>query len=310
MRAATLLLWRNGGAFTFPMIMKRLGDELKKIVIVSDGTGKTARRLMDAVLSQYSEHAVFSVVDTHREVRTKERVDEIMRGIDDDYLVIFSIISDDLRNYFHNLLEDRHILHLNVLEPMLATMSKFLGVHPEYRPGLLQIIDDRYYRKIDAIGYTVEHDDGRGYRIEEAELVLVGLSRTCKTPISMYVACNFGMKVVNIPIVPNDRMKEQLLRKLSVVDRKIIFGLLMQPDELARVREERAQLLFPDVHGQEDLHEYHDVREIRNELRFVRRMYKDENWKTIDVTKRAIEEVAEELLRKLKLTDFHFDEPT
>jgi regulator of PEP synthase PpsR (kinase-PPPase family) len=287
---------------------QQMEDEVKKIVIVSDGTGKTARRLMDAILAQYSDHVLFSVVDTFQQVRTKERVDGILKRIDDRYLVIFSIISDDLRNYFHNLLEEAGILHLNVLEPMLETMSKFLGVHPEYKPGLLQIIDDRYYRRIDAIGYTVEHDDGRGYRTEEAELVLVGLSRSCKTPISMYIACNFGMKVVNIPIVPNERMKEQLLRKLSVVDSKIIFGVLMQPDELARAREERAQLMFPDDHGKDELHEYHDVREIRNELRFVRKLYADEHWKSIDVTKRAIEEVAEEILRMLKLTTFKFDD--
>jgi [pyruvate, water dikinase]-phosphate phosphotransferase / [pyruvate, water dikinase] kinase len=275
---------------------------------VSDGTGKTARRLMDAVLAQYSDHVLFSVVDTFKEVRTKEQVDTILKRIDDRFLVIFSIISDDLRNYFHDLLEEGSILHLNVLEPMLETMSKFLGVHPEYKPGLLQIIDDRYYRRIDAIGYTVEHDDGRGYRTEEAELVLVGLSRTCKTPISMYITCNYGLKVVNIPIVPNDRQKEQLLRRLSVVDKKVIFGIFMQPDEIARAREERAQLLFPEDHGKGELHEYHDIREIRNELRFIRRLYADENWKTIDVTKRAIEEVSEEILRKLKTTEFKFED--
>ncbi len=285
-----------------------MDDEIKKIVIVSDGTGKTAQRLMDAVLAQYTDKVLFSVVDTFQQVRTKERVDSILRRIDDRYLVIFSIISDDLRNYIHDLLEERNILHLNVLEPMLETMSKFLGVHPEYKPGLLQIVDDRYYRRIDAIGYTVEHDDGRGYRTEEAELVLVGLSRTCKTPISMYMACNFGMRVVNIPIVPNERMKEQLLRRISVVDRKIIFGLLMQAEELARAREERAQLLFPDDCGKEELHEYHDVREIRNELRFVRRLYSDENWNTVDVTKRAIEEVAEEILRKLRPTNVRLED--
>jgi len=287
---------------------QRMNEEVKQIVIVSDGTGKTARRLMDAVLAQYSDHVLFSVVDTFKEVRTKEQVDTILKRIDDRFLVIFSIISDDLRNYFHDLLEEGSILHLNVLEPMLETMSKFLGVHPEYKPGLLQIIDDRYYRRIDAIGYTVEHDDGRGYRTEEAELVLVGLSRTCKTPISMYITCNYGLKVVNIPIVPNDRQKEQLLRRLSVVDKKVIFGIFMQPDEIARAREERAQLLFPEDHGKGELHEYHDIREIRNELRFIRRLYADENWKTIDVTKRAIEEVSEEILRKLKTTEFKFED--
>jgi regulator of PEP synthase PpsR (kinase-PPPase family) len=285
-------------------------DEIKKIVIVSDGTGKTARRLMDAVLAQYSEDVPFSVINTFQEVRTKERVNEVLKKIEDQYLVIFSIISDDLRDYFHSTLEERKILHLNVLEPMLKTMSKFLGVHPQYRPGLLQIIDDRYYRKIDAISYTVEHDDGRGYRTEEAELILVGPSRSCKTPISMYVACNFGMKVVNIPIVGNDRMKEQLLKRLVAVNPKIIFGVLMQPDELARVREERAHLLFPDDHGRGELHEYHDVREIREELRFCRKLYREQDWTMVDVTKRAIEEVAEEILRALKFTEFRFTDPT
>jgi hypothetical protein len=285
-------------------------DEVKRIIIVSDGTGKTARRLMDAVLSQYAEQQVtFTVEDIYQHVRTKERVDEILKDITPEYLVIFSIISDDLRDYVRDALEERKLLHLNVLEPMLETMSKFLGVHPEYRPGLLQIIDDKYYRKIDAIGYTVEHDDGRGYRVEEAELVLVGLSRTCKTPISMYISCNHGLRVVNIPIIPNDEMKAHLLKRLSVVEPRIVFGVLMRPDELTRAREERAELLYGDDFGKPQMGAYHDVKEIRRELQFCRMLYDEQGWQTVDVTKRAIEEVSIEILKRLRVSDDQTRDP-
>ncbi|MCK4856688.1 MAG: kinase/pyrophosphorylase, partial [candidate division Zixibacteria bacterium] len=123
----------------------------KNIVIIADGTGRTAKRLMDAVLAQYSEQTVnFSVENIYQQVRTKRRANEILKEISDDYLVLFSIISADLREHFHNRLEERGVLHLDVLEPMLNTMSKFLGVHPDYKPGLLQRIDDNYYHKVDA----------------------------------------------------------------------------------------------------------------------------------------------------------------
>ena len=179
-------------------------NESKKIVIISDGTGKTAKRLMDSVIYQYRGQQVsYSLIEIYKEVRNKGQFDNVLKKIDDDYLVIVSIISDDLMKYIRKALDDRRILHLNVLEPMLNTMSKFLGVHPDYKPGILQIVDDRYYKKVDAIGFTVEHDDGMGKFINEADVILLGLSRTCKTPISVYLACNFGLKAANIPIIPN-----------------------------------------------------------------------------------------------------------
>ncbi|UCD64884.1 MAG: pyruvate, phosphate dikinase/phosphoenolpyruvate synthase regulator [Candidatus Zixiibacteriota bacterium] len=274
--------------------------EPKKIVIVSDGTGKTAERLMDAVLAQYSQKEVeYSLVRTYQQVRDKQAVDRVLRDIDSDYLVIFSIISKDLSRYFHEQLTERWILHLSVLDPMISTMSKFLGVHPDYRPGLLQIIDDKYYRKVDAIGYTVEHDDGRGSMIDAADLVLVGLSRTCKTPIAMYLACNHGMKVANIPIVRNPSMEANLLERLKPVPGARIFGLMMQPEVLAHVREERLMFLARDAEQQVALREYYDLQEIREDLKFCRQLFNGQDWDTVDVTRRAIEEISLEILDKM-----------
>lgn len=275
-------------------------SDLKSIVIVSDGTGQTARRLMDAVLAQYEDQQVaFSVVKTYQQVRTKTQVDHILHEIKRSYLVVFSIISDDLRAYLHDKLEKRGNLHLNVLEPMLVTMSKFLGIHPDYKPGLLQIVDDRYYRKIDAIGYTVEHDDGRGSRQAEAELLLVGPSRSCKTPLSMYIACNFGLKVANIPIVPRETMTDELAELLHGVNKHIVIGLVMLPEEMARVRQERLDLLAGDHATREQLLPYYHIYDIRRELAVCKKIYHDLHWPVVDVTKRAIEEVAEQLLRTI-----------
>lgn len=275
--------------------------ETKKIVIVSDGTGRTAKRLMDAVLAQYSEQQVnFFIEDVFQNVRARKKIEEIVGRISDDYLVISSLIERSLCRFLARKLRERGILHLDVLEPMVQTMSKFLGVHPDYRPGLLQIVDERYYSKVDAIGYTVEHDDGRGYRLNEAELVLVGLSRTCKTPIAMYLSCNHGLKVANIPVIPEVALKRSLQDTLGSISPKVIFGVAMTAEALARVREERARVLSSERMGERPLDSYHNVRAVQKEVRFCRELFEEMELPVIDVTRRAIEEISREILERLR----------
>ena len=272
-------------------------NTIKRIVIISDGTGKTAQRLLDAILVQYAEQEIkYTIASTFSEVRSQEHIDEIMKKIRKGYLIIFTIVSRDLSQYLQEKLIKRKITHLNVLKPMINTMSKFLGVHPEYRPGLLQIIDDRYYRKIDSIGYTVEHDDGQGHRHGDADLILLGLSRTCKTPLSMYLSCNFGLKVANIPIVPMENMKEYLLELIDPCDQKSIIGIIMSDEELLRVREERATILSSGSSPGSEFNEYLDFEEIRREIRFCRRLYNKHGWPIVNVTKRALEEISKEII--------------
>ncbi len=271
---------------------------IKRIVIISDGTGKTAQRLLDAILVQYTEQKIkYTIANTFSEVRSQEQIDEIMKKIRKGYLVIFTIISRDLSQHLQNKLKKRGIAHLNVLKPMINTMSKFLGVHPEYRPGLLQIIDDNYYRKIDAIGYTVEHDDGQGHRHGDADLILLGLSRTCKTPLSMYLSCNFGLKVANIPIVPMENIKKHLLELIGPCDQISIVGIIMSDEELLHAREERVTILSSNSSPGSEFNEYLDFEKIRREIRFCRRFYNEYGWPVVNVTKRAIEEISEEIIR-------------
>ncbi|MDD3732572.1 MAG: kinase/pyrophosphorylase [candidate division Zixibacteria bacterium] len=276
-------------------------SENKNIIIISDSTGKTAKRLMDAVLAQYaSQKVIYSIVNIFQNIREEKQLHDILEKIDNDYLVIFSLISQELQKKFEKMLKERGFLYLNVLEPMLSILSKFLGVHPDYKPGLLQVVDDKYYKKIDAIGYTVEHDDGRGVNVKEADIILLGLSRTCKTPISMYLSCNYGLKVANIPIIPHPDLNQQLLRRLNGYPLERIFGLMMDPDVLIHVREERSVVI---TGGREHptIHSYFDPNLVREEIKFCRQLFNENNWGIIDVTKRAIEEISTEILERLKI---------
>jgi [pyruvate, water dikinase]-phosphate phosphotransferase / [pyruvate, water dikinase] kinase len=280
-----------------------MGDD-KKIVIISDGTGRTAKRLMDAVLVQYYQKDLkFSLSNLYPQVRNKQQIDSILLQIDPRSLVLYTIISAGQAEYLEKELTKRMVLHLNILTPMLDTMSKFLGVHPDYQPGLLQIIDDRYYRKIDSIGFTVEHDDGRGPNIEEADAVLVGPSRSCKTPISMYLACNHGLRVANIPIVKDDALTQSVLARLQAVKRRCIVGLLMHPEILTRVREHRITMLARQERFQDQISTYCDIREVTSEFRFCRDLYVSQSWPSVDVTKRGIEEISLEIVEMLDMTD-------
>ena len=181
---------------------------------------------------------------------------------------------------------------------MLSTLSKFLGVHPDYKPGLLQIIDDKYYRRVDAIGFTVEHDDGQGHLVNQADIVLLGLSRTCKTPISMYLACNFGMKVANIPVVTNPAALQFIRDKIAPIPRHVIYGLVMKPEILMLVREERRGFLESISHTSHELDQYCDLRAIRDENKTCRCFFDELEIDIVDVTRRAIEEVSKEIVDK------------
>lgn len=277
-------------------------ERYRHIHIISDATGRTARRLMDAVLVQYNKTDIpLPEIRVHQQVRTRKVLAEIIKQLNERCLVIYSIVSRDLAGYCHRTLRSREILHLDILDPMLSTMAKFLGFDPDYEPGLLQVIDDRYYRKVDAIGYAVEHDDGLGGMIENADVILLGVSRTCKTPISMYLACNHGLKVANIPIVPSPGAERQLLQRLQNVRQEIILGLLMRPDILSLVREERSYMMAQRSMPQIELEKYYDERAVREEVKFCRQLFARCGWRTVDVTRRAIEEISTEIIKLLGL---------
>lgn len=272
------------------------GHELKRIVIVSDGTGGTGQRLTDAALAQYDGSGVrYEVSNIYSQVRTKKQVDSILRQLDASCMVIFTIVDEKVQTHLHQQLEARGILHYNVMAWVLRKFTQFLGVDPHYRPGMVLKMDAAYMHWVKGIDFTREHDDGRGERLAQAELVLIGPSRCGKTPLSMYIGSLYGVWVANIPVIADEQSTGYLLNKLQVVDPKKIVALDIQPEELLWHRTERVERLGRQT-APSALSDYSDLRSIRRETLYCRRLYAKQGWQTVETTRRVVEEIAEQVL--------------
>ena len=185
---------------------------------------------------------------------------------------------------------DQHgVVHLDLIEDLLGVLSGYLSMQPVGVPGLLHQADETYFRRIEAVEFAVKNDDGAEPRnLPKADLVLVGISRTSKTPLSTYLAQR-GLKCANVPLVLGVDPPEEL----SQVDDRKVFGLIVQPDMLMRIRQARLSHL-----GMPHDSSYGQRAHIENEIAYSREIFrKHANWPVIDVTNRAIEETAADILR-------------
>lgn len=270
--------------------------ELKRIVIVSDGTCGTAQRLTDAALAQYDSSGVqYQVSNIYPQVRTRRQAKSILEQLDTSCMVIFTIVEEKVQAYFHEQLEQRGILHYNVMAWVLRKFTQFLGVDPHYRPGMEQKMDDTYMHWVQGIDFTREHDDGRGDRLGQAELVLIGPSRSGKTPLSMYIGSLYGVWVANIPVIPDKQSTDHLIRRLEVVSPRKIVALDIQPEELLWHRTERSERLSRKGVSAA-LSDYSDRASIQREVLYCRRLYDKQGWQVVETTRRVAEEIAEQIL--------------
>jgi regulator of PEP synthase PpsR (kinase-PPPase family) len=201
-------------------------------------------------------------------------------------LIAFTFVKKAMRDYASAYCLKNEIYHLDILGPLINNLSSYLRRKPLETPTLLRKVDERYFRRIDAMEYTVGHDDGRGAeRLREADIVLVGLSRTSKTPTSLYLAQE-GYKVANVPIVPGIPLPYELF----AIDQRKVVCLNIDPEVLQKVRRVRQKRsgLKPS---------YSDLRKIHEEVEYVwdlARRHRD--WKVIDTTNKSIEETAWEII--------------
>ena len=258
----------------------------RHIFVVSDATGETADKMTQAALSQFSLSR--TVVTRHHYVRTASQVDQILQEAESEKgLIVYTIVSDDFRSRVRSEAARLGILAVDLLGPLLSVMAQFLGAPPQAQPGLLHRIDTEYFRRIEAVQFTVKHDDGQSIQsVEQADIILVGPSRTAKTPLSMYLA-QYGYKVANIPIVLNLPVPKELLR----VDPTRVLALLIDAERLREVRQARIRRLQGSVPG------YADIEAIRLELNYCRELYRQNpRWQVLDVSGRAVEEVASDII--------------
>lgn len=261
-----------------------------KIFAVSDSIGETAEQVSLAAASQFKGEVEVKRVPYVKEL---EDVEDLMNEIkeNDSCIIVSTIITVNVREYLTQKCLEKNISVINVLGPIVNVASAMLNKMPDNNPGAMRSIDDVYYKRIEAMEFAMQYDDSKDYRgLKNADVVLVGLSRTSKTPLCMYLA-NKGIKAINIPLMPEVEIPKELFE----IDRKKVFGLVIDPLHLIEIRKRRLDKFHRIPTGIE----YASDSRILEEFDFSDKIMRRIGCKTIDVTQRAIEDTALIILKYL-----------
>jgi [pyruvate, water dikinase]-phosphate phosphotransferase / [pyruvate, water dikinase] kinase len=262
-------------------------SEQVEVHIVSDATGETATRVVAAVAAQFPDQPFVTV--RHPRV---EAVADLQRAIervrDKRAVVIFTLVEPALRAAMRALCRQAGVDYCDLLQQPLEAVAKVSGRPATMRPGAQPPLDEQYFRRIAAIEYAVKTDDGLGQGLDDADIVLAGVSRTSKTPLSIYLGY-LGRKVANVPLVKGIEPPA----KLFEVDAAKVVGLTIDAHRLAEIRSERLQLMGGD-------RSYADLNEIYDELEFAAEIHRRLGCPVIDVSELSIEEIAQRILRTVE----------
>jgi len=263
----------------------------KTIFVISDSIGETARLVTEAVSRQFNNGLVF--IKQRSYVNNTEEIDKIVfEAKEENGVIVFTIVIEELRKYLIKLAKEKGIHVIDLLGPIIKTFEKQFNKKPSYEPGLIRELDANYFRKMEAIEFAVKYDDGKDpYGALIADVVLIGVSRTSKTPLSMYLA-HKGYKVANFPLVPEVDPPEELYR----IPKNKCVGLIIDPERLAEFRKERLQSL-----GLRDQTSYTKLTRIIDELEYAEKLIRRIGCPVIDVSNRAIEETASLIINTLQL---------
>jgi len=259
------------------------------VFLVSDGTGETAARISKAALAQFKPAR--TVLSRHSNVRSVEMIKDIVRAAERQRaLVIHTFAAQDLRRAMEQCCQDRNVPSHDLLGPLIERLEHAIGSPSSGKPGLLHEMNEDYFERMDALAYTVRNDDSRCPEdLAQADIVLVGASRTSKTPLSIYLAQE-GWRVANIPLV----MGEAVCRELANVDATRVVGLTATPEHLVGIRQARLLRLGSTESS------YADPAYVREELEFCRRVFAEHpEWMVVDVTGKSVEEIAAEVTDRL-----------
>ena len=260
--------------------------------LVSDATGETLNAIARATVAQF-EH-VYIVYHRWSLIRTRFQLHRVLEGIEAEPGPVLSTLVDRaLRNDLETTCARLGVAVVNVLDPVLGMLQDHLGAQMTARPGKQYVLDADYFRRIDAIHYVLAHDDGQAQAgVAEADVILVGVSRSSKTPTSFYLA-NRGVKAANIPLVPSLGVPEILDHATCPV-----IGLTLDAPALIEIRRHRLRLI---AHGapptRQGENEYVDMDAVKEELLWARRLCTSHGWPVVDVTRRSIEETAATILQ-------------
>ena len=260
-------------------------------MVISDGTGETAERMVRAAIMQFSDTPVS--INVYSRVRLESEVEKIIeRAAEIHALLVFTVVNPDERTLIMRLVERHNVEWVDLIGALMSKLENFLSSTAEGVPGLLHKIGEDYFRRIEAVEFAVKNDDGAEPRnLPKADLVLVGISRTSKTPLSTYLAQK-GLKVANVPLVLGVPPPDEL----AGVDERKVYGLIIRPDALVRIRQARLSHL-----GMPEDTSYGTRNHVQEEIEYAQEVFRSHpNWPVIDVTNKAIEETASDILRMYK----------
>lgn len=258
--------------------------------LVSDSTGETLNAMLKATASQFA--AAKPLEHIYALIRSRTQMEKTLAEIEaSPGLVLYTVINPELRRLLEIRCSELQTPAISVLDPLLHAFTDYLGLEQTLRPGAQHELNDAYFRRIAALDYTLSHDDGQMvWDLEPADVVLVGVSRTSKTPTCMYLA-NRGVKAANIPLVPAADPPPELFN----LRKPLVVGLVASPERLSQIRQSR----LGGMNAEGAVEEYSDLDLIRKEVLRAKRLYAKHRWPMIDVTRKSVEETAAAILTKL-----------
>lgn len=255
--------------------------------LVSDSTGETLRAISKAVIVQYAQ--VRATEHVHPLVRNERQLNRVVAEIEaTPGIVLYTLVNRDLGRLLEQRCQGLNVPCVPVLDPIMKVFENYLGAPQTPTVGGQHVLDAAYFKRIDALNFTLVHDDGQlpAY-LDDAEIILLGISRTSKTPTSIYLA-NRGYKTTNLPLVPGIELPAQFDRPTKA----FIVGLAANPERIAQIRRNRVLSM-----GGSDLGDYVDRDRIAEELAYSKKLCADRGWPIIDVTRRSIEETAAAIIQ-------------
>ena len=268
-------------------------NRVYQVYQVSDATGETLDRIFLAIKAQFSN---FDCKTIHYSfTRTKNQIDKIISKSKSkkNIIILYTIVDESLAKYIVEETKKNNIPCFEVLGSLISDFSKLLKKEASRKPSGQHVLDSEYYKRIEAVQFTMTHDDGKIISdLEKSDVILTGISRTSKTPTSIYLA-NRGYKVSNIPIVPNKDLPPQLLESSK---KTCVIGLVCDAGRLLDVRRNRIQSLHEDRLGN-----YTEEKEVLSELENSKKLFKRYNWPILDVTRKSVEETAASIIKILDI---------
>ena len=267
-------------------------NEKYNVYLVSDSTGETLDRIFLSLKSQFANFTYEK--KEYAFVRTEQQIDKIIKECTDleNAIILYTIVESKLAKYIAGQSQKNNVPCFGILGNLILSFSKLLNQKAIHKPSAQHVLDEDYYKRIEAIQFTMSHDDGKKVDdVNNADVILLGVSRTSKTPTSIYLA-NRGYKTINIPLVLNQNMPEGLNQNTKAC----IVGLVADPERLADIRRNRVAIM-----KDHNLKEYTNLEFIKKEINDSKNLFKKNNWPIIDVTRRSVEETAASILKIIEI---------